>query len=220
MPTADRRAFVPRSIALFLAQDYPSCELLILDDGADPVGDLVPPDPRLRYVRLERRVVLGTKRNLACELAHGEIVVHWDDDDWQAPHRLSYQIAALLASGADICGAGRLLYYRPATRDAWLYVYPPGLRRWVAGNTLCYRRAFWSRSPFPALAIGEDTRFVWSPRATALAVTEDFRYCVGVVHHANTSPKQLGGAYWHPVNVAQVEALMGDNLASFTDCVA
>ena len=33
MPTANRRQWVPRAIALFLAQDYPDCELLIVDDG-------------------------------------------------------------------------------------------------------------------------------------------------------------------------------------------
>ena len=51
MPTADRRAFVPRAIELFLRQDYPRAELLILDDGADAIEDLVPVCDRIRYVR-------------------------------------------------------------------------------------------------------------------------------------------------------------------------
>ena len=40
------------------------------------------------YHRLEQRTVLGAKRNLACELAAGLLIAHWDDDDWQAPRRL------------------------------------------------------------------------------------------------------------------------------------
>ncbi len=92
MPTADRREHVGRSIGYFLRQDYPNSELVVLDDGEDRVADLMPDDPRVRYVGLERRLILGEKRNRACELAHGEIIVHWDDDDWQAPHRLSYQV--------------------------------------------------------------------------------------------------------------------------------
>ena len=48
---ADRRAFVSGAIAAFLAQTVTDAVLLILDDGADPVADLVPADPRIRYVR-------------------------------------------------------------------------------------------------------------------------------------------------------------------------
>ena len=48
MPTYNRRRFVPGAIAQFLRQDYLSSELVILDDGADLVGDLVPADPSIR----------------------------------------------------------------------------------------------------------------------------------------------------------------------------
>src|SRR6202041_2143434 len=71
MPTADRRAFVPESIRLFLAQDYPQRELVILDDGADPVADLLPRDGRIRYIRGESQLSIGAKRNLACAAAQG-----------------------------------------------------------------------------------------------------------------------------------------------------
>jgi glycosyltransferase involved in cell wall biosynthesis len=215
MPTADRRAFVPRAVALFLRQDYPARELLILDDGADPVADLLPADPRIRYVRLERRLVLGAKRNLACELARGPIIAHWDDDDWHAPYRLSSQVTLLLQRRADICGAGRLLYYRPSSAEAWLYVYPQSLRPWVAGNSLCYRRDFWVASPFPAIAVGEDTRFVWGPRPLSLAVASDHTFLVGLIHAGNTSPKQVHGAYWRPVPVAAIAALLQEDMAWF-----
>ena len=56
MPTADRRRFVPRAIAQFLQQDYANRELIVLDDGAEPVEDLVPDDPRVRYVRARTQI--------------------------------------------------------------------------------------------------------------------------------------------------------------------
>jgi glycosyltransferase involved in cell wall biosynthesis len=213
MPTADRHGFVARSIELFLRQDYPARELLILDDGAQPVAGLVPADPRVRYVYLEQRLVLGAKRNLACELARGALICHWDDDDWQAPHRLSAQVALLLGRGADLCGIDRELYWSPETGEAWLYAYPPSLRPWVAGNSLCYRRALWAASPFAAVGVGEDTRFVWSPRAAGLAVVPDHTILVGVVHGANTSPKRTRGAYWRPVPLDTIAAVLGDSMA-------
>ena len=111
MPTFNRRAFVPQAIACFLAQDYEPRELIILDDGSDPVADLVPSDARIRYRRLSRRLNVGQKRNLACAEARGEIIVHWDDDDWSAPFRISYQVAELIGDQADLCGAARILYW-------------------------------------------------------------------------------------------------------------
>ena len=55
MPTYNRRPFVPGAIAYFARQEYPNRELIVADDGTDAVGDLVPDDPRVRYLRLERK---------------------------------------------------------------------------------------------------------------------------------------------------------------------
>src|SRR5690349_6969382 len=108
MPTADRRPFVGQAIRCFLAQDYPEKELVIVDDGAESVADLVPAHPDIRYFRLEKRATVGAKRNFACHETQGEILVHWDDDDWSAPWRLSYQVEQLRQAQADICGLNRV----------------------------------------------------------------------------------------------------------------
>ncbi len=71
-----------------------------MDDGTDAIGDLVPADPRVRYIRLSRRATVGSKRNLACEEARGSLIAHWDDDDWHAPRRLRCQVEALLEDGS------------------------------------------------------------------------------------------------------------------------
>ncbi len=122
MPTYNRRRFVPQAITYFLRQDYPSRELIIVDDGTEPVGDLVPDDASIRYLYREGRLTVGAKRNLACEAAKGEIIVHWDDDDWLADWRLSYQVESLLREEADVCGLDKLLFYSPASDRAWQYI--------------------------------------------------------------------------------------------------
>ena len=216
MPTADRREFVPRALDCFLKQDYEPRELLIIDDGTDRIGDLVPDDPRIRYVELDDRLVLGAKRNRGCELARGELLAHWDDDDWHAPHRLSYQVGELERAGADLCGPSRLLYASPADRRAWIYAYPQARQRWAAGNALLYRRSLWERNRFPEVAVGEDTRFVWNGAARNLFVHDDHRVVVGVVHGHNTSPKGVDGAWWTPVDWSEIEAVVGSGLASPT----
>lgn len=212
MPTYNRRAFVAQAIHYFLCQDYPNRELLILDDGDDRVEDLTPDDPRIRYIGLERRLILGEKRNLACQLAQGPIIVHWDDDDWMAPHRLRYQVEQLLIKGADLCGAGRQFYFDPVHNQAYLYAYPPAIRPWLAGNTLCYRRSLWEQNPFPEVNVGEDARFVWSAKARNALVLPDHRFYVGLIHATNTSRKLVTGAYWRPHPVEEIYRLLGSDL--------
>src|SRR3712207_2410530 len=87
MPTADRRRFTERAIRYFDRQDYRNRELVIVDDGQSPIGDLVGGHPRVHYIRLDQRMRVGTKRNLACLQARGEVIAHWDDDDWYGPQR-------------------------------------------------------------------------------------------------------------------------------------
>ncbi len=215
MPTFNRRPFVAQSIGYFLRQDYPNRELLILDDGDDRIADLVPDDPRIRYVALAERMVLGAKRNLACDLARGAFIAHWDDDDWIAPQRLSRQVSVLQTTGAELCGAARQLYYQPSANRAWLYEYPVAHRRWVAGNTLCYRKSFWTRNRFPDIQVGEDTRFVWSPHARNTALMSDTDICVGLVHAHNTSPKSLTGPFWRPHPLVDVQRLLGEDFAFY-----
>jgi glycosyltransferase involved in cell wall biosynthesis len=196
MPTHNRRPFVPRAIAYFLRQDYPHKELVILDDGDDSVADLIPAVPQVRYVRLPQRLPLGAKRNECVRQARGDFLLHWDDDDWMAPHRIRYQVEALLREGAEVCGLRRMLFYEPATGTAWLYDYPAGERPWLIGGSLLYTRDFWSRLPFPSLQVGEDTRFLWGRPIDRAAVLLDHTFYVALIHPGNTSPKVCTGSYW------------------------
>src|ERR1051326_1608453 len=90
MPTANRRAFVAQAVEYFLRQTYERRELIVVDDGDDAVGDLLPRDERVRYVRLAGRQTVGAKRNRACEEARGELIAHSGDANSKAGHPLSY----------------------------------------------------------------------------------------------------------------------------------
>ena len=215
MPTSDRRAFVPQAIRCFLRQDYGRRELVVLDDGRDPIGDLVPDDPRIVYRRLEERMLIGDKRNVACELARGDVIAHWDDDDWSAPHRLAYQVSELERHGADVCGTRRMLYLQPSHGRAWLLELPARQRRRLMGGTLCYRKAIWSRRPFLPLANGEDVRFLHGAHARNALALEDHRFYVGLMHAANTSPKDTTDSRWCRRPLAEVGELLGADLAFY-----
>jgi ADP-heptose:LPS heptosyltransferase/SAM-dependent methyltransferase len=209
LPTYNRRGFFARSIEYFLGQDYPHKELVILDDGSDCVRDLVPDHPQIRYFRLDRRQTIGAKRNLACQYAAGDIILHWDDDDWMASWRISYQVSQLLERNLDVCGLDRLCYFQPSSQNGWEYIYPGGLRPWVAGNTLCYRKVVWQQHRFPEIDVAEDARFVWQFPASRIGRLENSGFIVGLIHPANVSPKVTGGPYWQARPAAKVLEMMG-----------
>ena len=209
MPTCDRRRFVPAAIEYFLRQDYPESELIVVDDGADPVADLMPADSRVRYVRLPARATVGAKRNIACEHARGPIIAHWDDDDWHAPHRLRYQVEALERAGMDICGIRTLLFFDLQTGRGWKYIYPPHLQSWLSGSTLCYTRAFWAAHRFENINVSEDARLVWRARRERVLVLPDIDFHVGMIHPANISPKATHGSYWSAIDTAEIRRVIG-----------
>jgi len=212
MPTFNRRRFVKCAIHYFLRQDYPNKELVIIDDGADRVADLIPTDPQIRYFELPQCTSTGAKRNLACKHSKGAFIAHWDDDDWYAPWRLTYQVEQLLDADADISGLNRVLFYAPKEEKAWEYVYPPAERAWVYGASLCYTRLFFESHPFPDIRVGEDTCFVWADSRARVHALKDFRFLVALVHGGNASPKQTADPRYQPRALDEVEALLGEDL--------
>ncbi|MHB8111131.1 MAG: glycosyltransferase family 2 protein [Syntrophorhabdaceae bacterium] len=215
MPTYNRRKFVPRALEYFLRQDYESRELIILDDGTDEVQDLIPSDGRIHYIRLAGKLTIGAKRNRACDAANGDIILHWDDDDWMADWRARYQAGQL--QQADICGLNRVLFFDPNARAAWEYVYPGATRPWVHGATLCYRKSFWKENPFPNRDVGEDLRFIWrNPEAKIVALPEN-RFIAALIHPDNASTKSTHDNCWSKIPFPDIRALLGKDFPFYAD---
>jgi O-antigen biosynthesis protein len=164
MPTRDRRAFALQAVRYFLRQDYPQVELIIIDDSPVSLRAALPPDPRIRYTHSHKPLSIGHKRNLACQQAQGEIIAHWDDDDWYAPYRLSHQAQPLLEGHADISGLETACFLDARRWQAWRLSAELHTRMFVAGvhgATLMYWRALWgSLSRFPDTSLGEDAVFL------------------------------------------------------------
>jgi glycosyltransferase involved in cell wall biosynthesis len=197
MPTRDRRRFAQQAIWYFLRQDYPHRELIVLDDGYDAIEDLANGDERIRYVRLSRGTSVGAKRNLGCELARGELVAQWDDDDWIGQTRLSTQVAELIAAGADVHASRALLHYRVDAGDGWL------LRpRWPAAPDLppgpmLYRASLGARHRFGSDSTGEQRPFLAS-LAPERVLAADVPWYLAVVHRTNVSGRSLDDGRWEP----------------------
>ena len=211
MPTYNRRPFIAHAIDYFLRQSYPCRELIILDDGSDAIADLVPPDPRIRYERLTRKISLGAKLNLGCEMAAGEIIAHFDDDDWYAPRRLSYQVETLLRERTELCGINELLYFDLNGGRAFQYRYPPGHKPWLLGSDLCYSKSYWSAHRFAEIDVGMDGLFSWSAAQKSISVLQDSTFAVHMIHQHNVSPKQVTGNLWRSHPVENIKKLLGSD---------
>jgi hypothetical protein len=211
LPTFDRRGFLPHALHYFLRQDYPLAELLVVDDGTDPVGDLMPDHPRIRYLRLPKRVTLGAKLNLACERVAGGLIAQWDDDDWYAPWRLSRQVDALLVTGAQVSGINDLIYYDLQGRRGYRYRYPRDERPWLLGSSLCFRRELWQSQRFADVDVGMDGIFVWATPPHLVTAIADPNFAVHMIHSRNVSPKNPQGAWWSDFPVTEIARTIGDD---------
>ncbi len=164
MPTYNRRAFLPLSLACFQSQTYHNKELLVVDDGSDPVGDLVESVDDAHYVRLDRRLSIGAKRNLACERASGDIIAHWDDDDWYSPQRLQQQVEPLVAATHDLTGLVNSFVLEMPSGQFWSTNGSVHRRMFVGdlhGGTIVYRRALWLEGiRYPEVNLAEDAAFI------------------------------------------------------------
>lgn len=216
LPTRDRPRFVRQAVGYFLRQDYPQRSLIVMDDGVEPVKELLTElipqgDSRVRYVRLnpESSLTRGAKRNRGCELApEGALIAHWDDDDWMAPDRLSRQVRTLLAADADLCSAAGVLHFRPGTGQSWRE-----RGDYHTSSTLLYRKSVWRRS-----RLADRTGHEEAPLLTSLSPERVVRisrpdFYVVMLHDGNTLGRNVrDAARWEPVDTAvTVAPLLGDD---------
>lgn len=170
--------------------------MLIVSDG-DRVDDIIPSDPRIRHVHSEDEAhrKIGGKRNFANSLASGELIAHWDDDDWSAPARLATQVALLLDQRKPATGF-RTMRFTDGDRS-WLYEGDPF---YAVGTSLLYRKDYWQANPFPHLQIGEDGAFVRNAIAgKQICVMDAGELMYATIHGGNTCPRNLQMTNYRPL---------------------
>lgn len=197
MPTANRQKYIPFAINYFLNQDYSHRELIIVDDGKESIRQLLPENDTIKYFYTEPLGTIGKKRNFACEQARGEIIMHWDDDDWYAEDWISKQVDFLISSGADICGIEHINFYSTEKDTFWIGIAknrnnPLRSSQWMSGATIAYWRTFWRQHPFKDLQQAEDDDFIKNTGAKVFAhdYIDGF---VAILHPHNTTVKYFEG---------------------------
>lgn len=199
--TKDRPEMAKRAVESFRAQTYQRKLMMILDNADNPADFLGGEYSSVFHWCQGRGRTIGSLRNLALESACqagldpeggpgiADIFIHFDDDDWSHPNRISEQVALLKASGKEAVGYRDSLFWRDG-KDSCVCEYPRTNRvirgagppqcmacgypvtegeawlyhnddpRYCLGSSLCYWRTAWERNPFPNISRGEDQAFL------------------------------------------------------------
>ncbi len=135
-----RPVMLERTLSLFKAQDYPNKELIILQGEGS----------------------IGEKRNACCADAKGDIIVHFDDDDYYAPDYISKSVQFLIDNKAEVTGLASAYFYSPNANKGYLWEYAGSERAmpYVCEATMCYYRRVWERRQFRNVQSGEGMYFL------------------------------------------------------------
>jgi len=113
-PTFNRRPFIPIMFECFKNQTYPRdrMEWIIVDDGTDKIEDLVNASgiSQIKYYKIDKKMTLGSKRNLMHSYVKGTIVVYMDDDDYYPPERVEHAVDILTKNREALCAGASEIY--------------------------------------------------------------------------------------------------------------
>ncbi len=107
MPTKNRFDQARLAVECYRRQTWPNRELVVLDQNTDDrlaswVATLN--DPTIRVLAMPGLAEpLGAVRNRSIDLARGDLVCVWDDDDLHHPARIEISVAAIAATKAAAC---------------------------------------------------------------------------------------------------------------------
>jgi Glycosyltransferases involved in cell wall biogenesis len=166
VPLFNRADIVGETVQSVIAQDMPSWQLIIVDDGStdnslDVGNSFAAGDSRIRCVSRPLEMPKGANscRNYGFSLADGKFIKWLDSDDLLTADALSSQLEVFRQRpGLNVCfGQGEYfisdtglpdgLWSRKVSSDNMLWDYLRNQIRWPVGGPL-WRKSFFSGYPF------------------------------------------------------------------------
>ena len=150
--TVGRVELIKRSIRCYMNQSYPNRNMVILTQGSPEqnaaiaayVHTLQRPD--MRVFDAPSSLSLGAMRNTSVELASGDVICQWDDDDLYHPERIAEQYRALRADSRRTGVAyGEFLKLFEHSRELFWCDWsgePLPSHRLLSGTIMFYREMF------------------------------------------------------------------------------
>ena len=219
VPTRNRASFLPQLLELYRNQTWKNKELLVLDDSEqenETFKDLAKSYSDIKYWHRSQKLSIGGKRNALISESTGEIIAHFDDDDYYAPNYLSWMHREMEDNHADFVklggwfalhqGSNTLGFWDTTDFKSAHQIFcgteniqnkkdaftENALRSFLNGYgfSYLYKKDCWTGSPFPDRDIGEDSVFVEQLIAAKkkIHLTQDGSgLCLHIIHRGNTS---------------------------------
>ncbi|WP_431243042.1 glycosyltransferase family 2 protein [Flavobacterium sp. P21] len=118
MATYNRSHFILETLVSIENQSYKNFECLIIDDGGidntfEIIGPLIEKDQRFKYFKRPDQYVKGLpgSRNYGLDLAKGEYIIFFDDDDIVHPQNLELCIKELSDTDIYFCRYIRSVFF-------------------------------------------------------------------------------------------------------------
>jgi len=220
-PTYNRRRFLGTAIACFKAQTYPQdrMEWIILDDGEDKVGDLFIGMKNVRYIQVPdgKKLPIGAKRNQLNELAKGEIVVCWDDDDYYPPDRIrkaAYKLCSVPGRRVPVVGCSRLNMYYSDRDEIWSI--GPYHQNHCTNGTMAYWRSYFGPNRYDDTAEKAEEKLFLKGFTTPVLQLNTEETMLVICHADNTFDKRTLLDKGNPLLVKtnlKMKTLVGDKEA-------
>jgi glycosyltransferase involved in cell wall biosynthesis len=104
LPTYNRAHLLDRAIRSVLNQTYHDFELIVVDDSTDNTNEVVRSfnDPRIRYIRKQKKRSAAAARNIGIRAAKGEYLAFQDSDDEWLPEKLDMQMRILSNASKEV----------------------------------------------------------------------------------------------------------------------
>ncbi|MFP2422642.1 glycosyltransferase family 2 protein [Pseudescherichia vulneris] len=218
-PTWNRRAFLPYLLYIFQYQDYPADkrELIILDDSENSNQELIDmmvdsAACNVRYVHSPERLDLGKKRNMLNEMAKGEYILCFDDDDYYPPNKISMQVAAMQNSNALFSGSDTI-YIWYSHLDKIYRTHAFGERHALNG-TFGYHRNFLKNHRYEDTATLAEEQAFLNNFTTPIQQIDPRQAILCISHSANTYDKDFVLGSSQPVDLTLEDFVTDRNLLS------
>jgi len=190
-PTYNRRLFLPMLIYLYQQQSYPKdlLELIILDDSPNSNEDLIPKnDKTIRYYYQKEKMTLGEKRNKLNELAQGDVIICFDDDDYHFPERISYSVCCLNSQKALIAGSSKINVYYVDIKE--MHQYGPFSNSHGTNGTFAYRKEYLKQHKHDPTKNAQEEPSFTNNFSERMAQLDPDKTIVCMSHSSNTFDKK------------------------------
>lgn len=176
----------------FLAQDYPSRELVVIDEPDEETASFCDGLVNGLYdgastLYVQEAGTLGHKLNIGADCANGQILLNWDDDDFYSTDRITRQVEALRLGGRPAAGLSSLIYWSPGSGYGWEYFADA---YYCSGGTHCRWRDYQLQYPHPDRTCGEDDEWIADVYARSeISTISGMRVYVARNHNDHVSPR-------------------------------